>query len=133
MCSSRSPDRVSSAAASRTRPTSTYVDISRMLLQARFGAGMIAACCLVAILARTDMTDLKGILLPIYSYTCTGCGAQLDVRQAMADAPLTSCPSCQARLRKLITAPLVMTGASLTRLAVPRAGGGCSPGAGCCG
>lgn len=132
MCSSRSADRVDCAAALQARPTSTYVDISRMLLQASFGAGMIALLPGGHPGPNKDH-QLEGIFLPIYSYSCTGCGAQSDVRQAMADAPLTSCPSCHGRLRKLITAPLVMTGASLARLAVPRAGGGCSPGAGCCG
>jgi len=71
--------------------------------------------------------------LPTYSYVCTGCGQVLDVRQAMADAPLTSCPNCQARLRKLVTAPLLMTAARSTGSGAPRSGGGCSPGGGCCG
>jgi putative FmdB family regulatory protein len=32
--------------------------------------------------------------MPIYGYRCTSCGAQKDVMQKIADAPLTACPEC---------------------------------------
>ena len=34
--------------------------------------------------------------MPIYEYRCSSCGFQKDHLQKMSDAPLTTCPSCQA-------------------------------------
>jgi putative FmdB family regulatory protein len=34
--------------------------------------------------------------MPIYAYKCSSCGYALDVLQKVSDAPLTSCPQCQA-------------------------------------
>ncbi|MEJ7630575.1 MAG: FmdB family zinc ribbon protein [Nocardioidaceae bacterium] len=42
--------------------------------------------------------------MPVYQYACTECGEQLEVRQSFTDATLTECPSCQGRLRKVLTA-----------------------------
>lgn len=39
--------------------------------------------------------------MPTYSYACTACDHRFDVQQAFTDEPLTSCPECSARLRKL--------------------------------
>jgi putative FmdB family regulatory protein len=39
--------------------------------------------------------------VPTYSYACTSCDHRFDVQQAFTDEPLTSCPECSARLRKL--------------------------------
>jgi putative FmdB family regulatory protein len=39
--------------------------------------------------------------VPTYQYACTACGHQLEAVQSFADEPLTECPSCQGRLRKL--------------------------------
>ena len=44
--------------------------------------------------------------MPIYEYICTACGHQLEVIQKLSEAPLTTCPQCQAeKLRKQISAP----------------------------
>ena len=34
--------------------------------------------------------------MPIYEYVCRACGAERDVMQKISDAPLTTCPQCQA-------------------------------------
>ncbi|MDR7280615.1 FmdB family zinc ribbon protein [Catenuloplanes atrovinosus] len=39
--------------------------------------------------------------MPTYQYACTECGHQLEAVQSFSDAPLTECPACQGRLRKL--------------------------------
>ncbi len=42
--------------------------------------------------------------MPTYQYACTACGHQLEAVQSFADEPLTECPACQGRLRKLFSA-----------------------------
>lgn len=43
--------------------------------------------------------------MPIYEYRCEACGFQKEFLQKMSDAPLTTCPSCNAeRLSKLLSA-----------------------------
>jgi len=43
--------------------------------------------------------------MPIYEYSCTHCGHELEVLQKMSDAPLRDCPAChQPTLKKLISA-----------------------------
>lgn len=39
--------------------------------------------------------------MPTYQYACTACGHQLEAVQSFSDEPLTQCPSCEGRLRKL--------------------------------
>jgi putative FmdB family regulatory protein len=34
--------------------------------------------------------------MPTYPYKCSSCGPALDVLRKVSDAPLTSCPNCQA-------------------------------------
>jgi putative FmdB family regulatory protein len=41
--------------------------------------------------------------VPTYQYACTECGERLEVVQKFADDPLTECPSCSGRLRKLFS------------------------------
>ena len=42
--------------------------------------------------------------VPTYQYACTACGHQLEAVQSFADDPLTECPACEGRLRKLYSA-----------------------------
>ena len=43
--------------------------------------------------------------MPIYEYTCTGCGHNMEALQKMSDAPLTDCPECgKPALQKQISA-----------------------------
>ena len=39
--------------------------------------------------------------MPTYSYACTECGNRFDAVQAFTDDPLTTCPNCSGRVRKL--------------------------------
>ena len=39
--------------------------------------------------------------MPTYSYRCTACGNEFDVRQSFSDEPLTICEECGGKLRKL--------------------------------
>ncbi len=39
--------------------------------------------------------------VPTYQYACTACGHQLEAVQSFSDEPLTACPACEGRLRKL--------------------------------
>ncbi len=41
--------------------------------------------------------------MPTYQYACTECGNQLEAVQSFTDEPLTECPVCQGRLRKLFS------------------------------
>jgi putative FmdB family regulatory protein len=45
-------------------------------------------------------TDLEAVV-PTYQYACTACGHQLDAVQSFTDEPLSECPECDGRLRKL--------------------------------
>jgi putative FmdB family regulatory protein len=42
--------------------------------------------------------------VPTYQYTCTECGEPLEAVQKFTDAPLTVCPVCSGRLRKVFSA-----------------------------
>ncbi|WP_289008156.1 FmdB family zinc ribbon protein [uncultured Thermomonospora sp.] len=41
--------------------------------------------------------------MPTYQYACTACSEQLEVVQKFTDDPLTECPSCKGRLRKVFS------------------------------
>ena len=41
--------------------------------------------------------------MPTYQYACKECGHQLEAVQSFSDEPLTVCPACEGRLRKLFT------------------------------
>lgn len=41
--------------------------------------------------------------MPTYQYVCTECGTPLEEQQAFSDAPLTECPTCAGRLRKVFS------------------------------
>jgi putative FmdB family regulatory protein len=41
--------------------------------------------------------------VPTYQYACTACGHQLEAVQSFSDDPLTECPACEGRLRKLFS------------------------------
>lgn len=42
--------------------------------------------------------------MPTYQYACTACGHELEAVQSFSDDPLTQCPACEGRLRKLFSA-----------------------------
>jgi putative FmdB family regulatory protein len=39
--------------------------------------------------------------VPTYQYACTECGHRLEAVQSFSDEPLTVCPECAGRLRKV--------------------------------
>jgi putative FmdB family regulatory protein len=41
--------------------------------------------------------------VPTYEYSCTECGERLEAVQKFSDSPLTVCPVCGGRLRKLFS------------------------------
>lgn len=41
--------------------------------------------------------------MPTYQYACTSCGEQLEAVQRFSDEPLTECPACGGRLRKVFS------------------------------
>lgn len=41
--------------------------------------------------------------MPTYVYACTSCGEGLEAVQKFADEPLTQCPACGGRLRKVFS------------------------------
>jgi putative FmdB family regulatory protein len=41
--------------------------------------------------------------VPTYQYACTACGHQLEAVQSFSEDPLTECPACAGRLRKLFS------------------------------
>ena len=42
--------------------------------------------------------------MPTYQYACTECDERLEAVQSFTDAPLTQCPACSGRLRKVFSA-----------------------------
>ncbi len=41
--------------------------------------------------------------MPIYEYECIDCGEHVETMQKINDKPLTSCPSCSGKVRKLVS------------------------------
>ena len=41
--------------------------------------------------------------MPTYEYACAECGERLEAVQKFTDDPLTECPACDGRLRKLFS------------------------------
>ena len=41
--------------------------------------------------------------MPTYQYACTECGERLEAVQKFTDDPLTVCPACDGKLRKLFS------------------------------
>src|SRR5947209_20616887 len=41
--------------------------------------------------------------VPTYQYACTACAERLEAVQKFSDDPLTECPACGGRLRKLFS------------------------------
>ena len=40
--------------------------------------------------------------MPIYTYRCSKCDHEFEQRQLMAGAPLTDCPVCVGRIRRVV-------------------------------
>ena len=46
--------------------------------------------------------------MPIYEYVCAQCQHQFEVKQKLADTPLSECMRCGGAVTKLISAPAIM-------------------------
>ena len=46
--------------------------------------------------------------MPTYEYHCDCCGSQFDIRQTFKDAPVAFCPRCNAKARRIISAPSII-------------------------
>ena len=65
--------------------------------------------------------------MPTYQYACTECGEQLEVVQKFSDNPLTVCPACEGRLRKVFSpVGIVFKGSGFYRTD-SRSGNGSAP------
>ena len=40
--------------------------------------------------------------MPIYTYKCTDCSHEFELRQRMSDAPATDCPICAGNVRRMV-------------------------------
>lgn len=40
--------------------------------------------------------------MPTYTYRCTNCEHQFEARQRMMDDPLTECPECEGKVRRVV-------------------------------
>lgn len=40
--------------------------------------------------------------MPTYRYKCTKCDHEFDARQRMSDDPLTECPVCDGKVRRVV-------------------------------
>jgi len=40
--------------------------------------------------------------MPMYDYQCNDCGHRFEVRQSFTDDPLTECPTCTGRVRRVM-------------------------------
>lgn len=45
--------------------------------------------------------------MPLYEYECQSCGRRTELLQRFSDEPLTTCPECGGKVRKLLSAPAV--------------------------
>jgi putative FmdB family regulatory protein len=43
--------------------------------------------------------------MPLYEYVCEACGQRSEVLQRLGAEPLSVCPACSGKLRKLFSAP----------------------------
>ena len=65
--------------------------------------------------------------MPTYQYACTECGEQLEMVQKFSDNPLTVCPACEGRLRKVFSpVGIVFKGSGFYRTD-SRSGNGSAP------
>jgi len=59
---------------------------------------------LLAVIGSECQDRAEGGPVPTYQYTCTECGEPLEAVQKFSDDPLTVCPVCGGRLRKVFSA-----------------------------
>ncbi len=45
--------------------------------------------------------------MPLYEYECDDCGHRFELIRKFSDQPLTDCPVCAGRVRKLVSSPAI--------------------------
>ena len=45
--------------------------------------------------------------MPNYEYECDECGDRFELIQKFSDEPVTSCPSCGGKVRKVLSSPAI--------------------------
>ena len=45
--------------------------------------------------------------MPLYEYECDDCGHRFERIRKFSDPPLTACPECAGRVRKLVSSPAI--------------------------
>ncbi|MCE2543273.1 MAG: hypothetical protein J4F30_07550 [Acidobacteria bacterium] len=45
--------------------------------------------------------------MPLYEYECDGCGRRFELIRKFSDPPVTSCPTCEGPVRKLLSSPAI--------------------------
>ena len=45
--------------------------------------------------------------MPLYEYECDDCGHRFELIRKFSDQPLSVCPACGGRVRKLISSPAI--------------------------
>ena len=45
--------------------------------------------------------------MPLYEYECDDCGHRFELIRKFSDPPLTACPACAGRVRKLVSSPAI--------------------------
>ena len=43
--------------------------------------------------------------MPLYEYQCDDCGSRFELIRKFSDAPVSACPTCAGRVRKLVSSP----------------------------
>ena len=45
--------------------------------------------------------------MPLYEYECDDCGHRFELIRKFSDEPLSVCPACSGRVRKLVSSPAI--------------------------
>jgi putative FmdB family regulatory protein len=55
--------------------------------------------------------------MPTYEYKCEKCGARFERRQAFSEEPITECPQCHGKVRRIVSggAGFILRGSSQDR------------------
>ena len=56
--------------------------------------------------------------MPTYEYECESCGLKFERQQAITEPPLTECPKCRGKIRRLVSggAGFILKGPSHSRM-----------------
>jgi putative FmdB family regulatory protein len=74
--------------------------------------------------------------MPTYEYECAQCGLRFERFQRMTDDPISECPECHGKIRRLITSGTAFIVKDTGEPSSRRGGRGCSleeAGRTCCG